>query len=125
MRAGCLPVVKGFGNETKKKKKEKKRNSRLPVTMALAVCNYDFSLESKSNQRRVSGLCCAVPCSSAYSCHVFRRVFFSLPVWERVPFSLNGNYEGEQKGHLETKAASAGFNERLQVSRLGVLLQEG
>lgn len=56
----------------------------------------------------------------------FLGFFFSfpLPVWERLAFSLNGNYEKEQKGHSETKAAFAGFDERLQVSRLGVLLQE-
>lgn len=111
----------GFQEKGEKKNgKKRERNSSLPVTIALAVRNYDFSLESKSNQRRVSRLYCAVR-----SCQGFSDFFFfPLPVWERLAFSLNGKLRGEQKGRLETKAAFAGFSERLQVSRLGVLLQE-
>lgn len=77
-----------------KGEKRKERNSSVSVTIALAVCNYDFSLESKSNLRRVSRLYCAVPCAAA---KVF-RIFFPLPVWERLAFSLNGNYEGNKRG---------------------------
>lgn len=58
------------------KNEKKERTSSLPVTIVLAVCNYDFSLESKSNQRRVSRLYCAVPCTAA---KVFRIFFFLCP----------------------------------------------
>lgn len=78
-QAKWLPVARIL-----KKRKEKLQSFSHNC---MAVCDYDFSLESPGNQRK-----CVLCCAAAHTAATF------LLIWECMAFSLNGNYEGNKRG---------------------------
>lgn len=58
----------------------------------MAVCDYDFSLESQGTGNQEKGECAVLCCTVAHTAATF------LVIWECMAFFLNGNYEGNKRG---------------------------